>query len=117
MSILIHGMKMPGVCYECYFCTYGFCAHLERYVTAIQERDADCPLVELPPHGRLIDADELAEDLDFDVENDLRALDSLDIVGKEREHIQFDKDCKQNCIYYLSNCPTIVPAEEVPGHE
>lgn len=109
MSVLIN-MEMPKSCKDC---------ELAKHFDGYQENDCpfnafsyyDCPLVELPPHGRLIDADELAEDLDFDVENDLRALDSLDIVGKEREHIQFDKDCKQNCIYYLSNCPTIVPAE------
>lgn len=62
-------------------------------------------------HGRLIDADELAEDLQLDVENYQRALDDLNIVGIERERIQFDKDCKQNCMWYLSKCPTIVPAE------
>lgn len=62
-------------------------------------------------HGRLIDADELAEDLQLDVENYQRALDDLNIVGIERERIQFDKDCKQNCMWYLSKCPTIVPTE------
>ncbi len=70
-------------------------------------------LIEVPePHGRLIDADALAEDLDFDVENDQRALDQMDFVGKERERIQFDKDCKQNCMWYLSEAPTVIPASK-----
>lgn len=57
---------------------------------------------------RLIDADALMEDLQYDVELDARALDSIDIVG-DREIIQFDKDCKQNCIDILRNAPTVDP--------
>lgn len=63
MSILIKGMEMPKNCYECYFCTYGYCAHLDRYITNSQEIDKDCPLIKLPPHGRLIDADDMIEEL------------------------------------------------------
>ena len=75
--------------------------------------DENCPLVEVPtPHGRLIDADAMAEDLNFDVECDQRALDQMDFVGQERENIQFDKDCKQNCMLYLSEAPTVIEAEE-----
>lgn len=119
MSLLIPGMKLDGRPHKALL--------TERdgkpvLVVETQYSYADnevkvYPVEEIPPHGRLIDADELAEDLDFDIENDLRALDDLDIVGKKRAHIQFDKDCKQNCMNYLSNCPTIIPAEEVPGHE
>lgn len=126
MSLLIKGMEMPTRCGQCRFFAWSrgvgqHCA-VDSDITfhatidgmdVKYERNGDCPLVPVPPHGRLIDADELSEDLNFDVENDLRALDDLDIVGKERAHIQFDKDCKQNCMYYLSNCPTVIPAEEV----
>ena len=63
------------------------------------------------PHGRLIDADEFACDFNEDIENDQLALDVMDFIGKERERMQFDKDCKQNCIWYLSEAPTIIPAE------
>ena len=59
---------------------------------------------------RLIDADALMEDLQYDVELDARALDSVDIVG-DREVIQFDKDCKQNCIDLLLNAPTVDPVK------
>ena len=122
-GVYIPGMKMPENCHDCKFGErYGlvgdyYCHLLKNYFTnnvkpPYKERPSECPLVEVPPHGRLIDADALAEDLDFAVENDQRALDNLDIVGKEREHIQFDKDCKQNCMWYLSNCPTVIPAEE-----
>ena len=56
---------------------------------------------------RLIDADALAEDLLYDVELCSRLLDDIDIVGKDRERLQWEKDCKQNCVYYLTESPTI----------
>jgi len=56
---------------------------------------------------RLIDADELAKDLDYDVEMCARALDRADLVGDERERIQLEKDCKQNCMWYLTEAETV----------
>ena len=66
-DILIKGMEMPKTCYDCYFCrTYDkpnqgyFCiplfADLHRTDFTKKRIDA-CPPVEVPPHGRLIDAD------------------------------------------------------------
>ena len=62
-SVLINGMEMPKSCYICPFCDYvsARCDAVKgnpytpesRY-----EKRADfCPLVPIPPHGRLIDAD------------------------------------------------------------
>ena len=56
---------------------------------------------------RLIDADELAHALDYDAELCAKALDDMAIVGKVREDMQFEKDCKQNCIWYISEQPTV----------
>ena len=56
---------------------------------------------------RLIDADSLIDDLEHDVELDRRALDSTDTVGFERKNIQFDKDCKENFIWFLNNAPVV----------
>ncbi len=67
MSILIKGMEMPTHCTECDFWHDGVFEHC-LLNTEIQNEDVplnegefpnDCPLVEIPPHGRLIDADEL----------------------------------------------------------
>lgn len=63
MSILIESMEMPKSCYVCPFCDYvsARCDAVKgnpytpesRY-----EKRADfCPLVPVPAHGRLIDAD------------------------------------------------------------
>lgn len=53
---------------------------------------------------RLIDADKLIEDLEYDIELDDRALDDTDLLlGRDRENVQFDKDCKQNAVDMLKN--------------
>mgnify|MGYP006908843368 CR=1 FL=1 len=68
MSVLIRDMEMPKNCAECRFRQYEYCDMQRQDVYAVNimdyalslERHPDCPLIELPPHGRLIDADELA---------------------------------------------------------
>lgn len=66
MSIMIKEMKMPDSCYDCrmrtdsYFCSAmpkEFCGYTDDI-----KRPDWCPLIELPPHGRLIDADKLLTD-------------------------------------------------------
>lgn len=76
MSILIHDMEMPTSCDKCRFCVNRFPDDAPMYECAVQSyenvsvlvegggkpfdfRPDWCPLTELPPHGRLIDADEL----------------------------------------------------------
>lgn len=88
-------------------------ADVEVYYNHVGEREIKpTDYITLPKgHGRLGDLDAIAEDLQFDIENDQRALDNLNIAGKERERIQLDRDCKQYCMRYLSNCHAIIPAE------
>lgn len=109
MSILIKGMKMPKSCDECRImmfedtnclpelfcgCPIVFRAHPQ----GVGHRPDYCPLVEVPPHGRLIDADALKtyhgwynEDKEHNV---------------VQSHIQF--------VYAndIINAPTIIPAED-----
>ena len=71
MSVIVKGIKIPNCCEECKFC-YAFqngpydiyvkCTLLNRLIPKDDKpkRD-DCPLIELPQHGRLIDAEELKE--------------------------------------------------------
>ena len=55
MSILIRDMEMPTNCFDCKFrFVTGCCGCLPH-----NTRLPNCPLQELPPHGRLIDADAL----------------------------------------------------------
>ena len=63
MSILINGMEKPENCRLCIFRDFGRCAFSVEITDAIcnDTRPDDCPLVELPPHGDLIDRNKLYE--------------------------------------------------------
>lgn len=72
MSILIKGMEMPQGCASCPYCDRNWSkpkCHAKsakgRYMAQklfLNSRRQDwCPLVEVPKHGRLIDADALAK--------------------------------------------------------
>ena len=69
MGIYVKGMGMPKNCAECPVALSGkYCRISQTYTTYIKLpiRPGHCPLVEVPePHGRLIDADELAETAEF----------------------------------------------------
>ena len=63
MSVLVKGMEMPTSCNKCPFSVNGFCVVSPKRANgkAMSERVTTnwCPLIEIPPHGRLIDADAL----------------------------------------------------------
>ena len=72
MSILISGMEMPKNCKECPFAGRGKVAGIIELIvceltngyraTLINGRMESCPLIEIPPHGDLIDRDALVYD-------------------------------------------------------
>ena len=83
MGVYIKGMKMPLGCDDCYFCgEMGMCSvlvatHINSGVVGEYrynafERPPFCPLIPVPDHGRLIDADELYDTLDggYDIDFD-----------------------------------------------
>lgn len=59
MSVLIKGMKKPKNCYDCPLhyghadCSY---AEVRKHGSVLE---TICPMVELPDHGRLVDADDV----------------------------------------------------------
>lgn len=68
MSVIVKGMEKPNVCAFC-FLDASEC-DLYPKVNMWRERHPDCPLVELPPHGRLIDKDKLmTEFMDSDLDH------------------------------------------------
>lgn len=67
MSVLIKDMEMPETCKLCYLSEFnpGFYAYvckptgirIDYDIAKIDRQRTICPLVLIPPHGRLIDAD------------------------------------------------------------
>lgn len=100
MSVLIKGMKMPHSCIGCRFCEHGsinewdlYCGIDNKHVGNWDDkhinngwRRPECPLVEVPPHGRLIDASEY-----------------INQMGNFYEEYWYD---------VLEEMPTIIEAEE-----
>ena len=72
-GIYIPGMEMPRNCLACDWCAHTIpadnyiCYRLNRAVIGVAKEDVDetvnacCPLIPVPEHGRLIDADALKE--------------------------------------------------------
>ena len=103
MGVYIRGMEMPDNCLECPLETdYGTCGYYSLFVEAghdseVWKRRDDCPLVEVPPHGRLIDADAL---------NDLinKSYPMTDRVDVHNGYAI--------CQIMIKDLPTVIEAEE-----
>ncbi|MBO7670137.1 MAG: hypothetical protein J6S60_06060 [Oscillospiraceae bacterium] len=97
MSILIKGMEMPINCRYCAFRFLRLCAITEKQLkeSEMYHLDEDCPIIPVPDHGRLIDADALEAE-------------GADVCGLEYEYETvwgFSHDM-------IRDAPTIIPAEE-----
>lgn len=73
MSVLIKGMEMPKRCFDCPFmisrdnddCILQSDEANAKF-NSWDDMKASCPLVEIPtPHGRLVDADKLFEEINI----------------------------------------------------
>ena len=68
MDILIKNIEMPRSCEDCFACeeysseSFDYCKILKAMTTRGGRRK-DCPIVELPKHGRLGDLDEISNKL------------------------------------------------------
>ena len=67
MDILIKGLEMPSCCNSCPFLYAHYGEMGCRFVGRIKEifspnRPKNCPLIPVPEHGRLVDADILLAD-------------------------------------------------------
>ena len=91
MSILIKGMKMPKSCGSCFVGDRTICSN-------------NCPLVEIPPHGRLIDADAFEK-------SECHSCDgACDII--ECDCINCCSDCRCSFMRDIHEAPTVIEAEE-----
>ena len=69
MSVLIRGMEMPTSCSTCFI---AWCIGRANNPQVMVQRGADCPLVPVPPHGRLIDADALLFNIPAPIEDEYK---------------------------------------------
>jgi len=99
-DILIRGYSAPASCATCHFNSNAFCDVLGRKVKIpvdYVERPNTCPLVELPPHGDLVDATQYRDEFMDGVYN--MCADDSD-------------NNRANAIIDLYDCaPVVVPAE------
>ncbi len=125
MSVLINGMEMPKCCEECVAGAYeyndndercfvcGFiksqhpweCEHVEiDGIDTTKVRADFCPLIEVPPHGRLGDLDELYEE----ISNGNKSYNGIEGYDGEYPNIGNVDDCLDAIKY----ADTVIEAED-----
>ena len=93
MSILIKGMEMPTSCADCKWrMAVGCCGNLPHNI-----RMPNCPLIKIPPHGRLI------EDT---------VLDNMTMWNTNREYDRGWDSAVQAAKNRIKSAPTIIESEE-----
>ena len=119
MSILIKGMDMPKSCMNCPFkgfdrvCGRGNICSINESITfhAVLDgldvkfvRKGDCPLVEVPPHGRLIDADAF-------IKSECNSCDGA-CESMPCDCLICDRDYRCDFMKDIANASTVIKAEE-----
>ena len=114
-SVYIKGMEMPSCCGECRFLDeygdYPCCIVTDEqrgYNFRIRElRMPHCPLIPVPDHGRLIDADAFRKEMDNHYPFD---------KFTQSKHGEADA-AKGTIIMMLANASTIIPAYKEEDNE
>ena len=111
MGVYIKDMEMPKSCDDC---PHPTCT-LWQSVNG-GERNEKCPIVPVPPHGRLIDADALIEDLERQCKEVFRidavSPDDYWITRNEAYNEALWRSWVESFGEYLKTRPTIIEAEE-----
>lgn len=104
MSVYIKGFEMPKSCNECRFFVDAWCYALEvddwrnAYNKPQEGKRLDgCPLIPVPDHGRLIDADALFKKARYRMGIKPGGIDEVEAFIRAAD---------------LLDAPTIIPAEE-----
>ena len=109
MGIYIPGIYMPDSCDNCLICNRceGNCDISDADYLP-NKRPDDCPLIELPPHGRLIDADAFAAKYIAALPGGID-----DLIDKSRAP-EFLSQI-QALLMDIAEAPTIIPADPKEG--
>ena len=111
MSILIKGMEMPNNCWECPLMSNLSCSYNNEIISNTQRRE-DCPIIEVPPHGDLIDRDVLRASFKESIDECHKWMNELNIetsmyVAARQAHGTFIE-----CSLRAKGMPTVIPADE-----
>lgn len=113
MSILIKGMEMPKCCKDCFGCKADlfsdngiacvvYLCQFTRTATGEEGVLDICPLVEVPTHGRLIDADALKK----------KWLEAESRMGADKViNLPLREYISNGCVYDLDQAQTIIEEE------
>ena len=110
-DLLIKGMKMPKSCRDCIWIQRDrpagkvYCTATDPWLdisrVLINSRHDCCPLIEVPPHGRLGDLDKL--------EKMFADIDSAPYSCFDGEEPFYSAE---DAVHIIRLAPTIIPAEE-----
>ena len=107
-GIYINGMDMPQNCWSCAFLDgeYGYC--IIDGLSRDAEEKTNCPLIPIPDHGRLIDADAL---IDHAIVLKRDAIHAYEWTGKSCE---WDTRITERgrFVVAIEDSPTIIPADK-----
>ena len=96
MGVYIKSMDMPENCALCPVWDAGNClVAAEAIICEYNKRPSDCPLAPVPPHGRLIDADKLREEMLLFIKENL-----------------LTRDDARELLATVDEAPTVIEAEE-----
>ena len=113
VSVYIKGMEMPTSCEECAFNAEFRCI-INHQLEGKDTYTHSCPLVPVPAHGRLIDADALAASFRESVHECRKWADEIFENGESNMYARVS----QSLGTFVEAClrtkaaPTIIPAEE-----
>ena len=97
-GIYIPGMEMPTKCDDCEVLSDDLVCPFTG-LRGYNGKPEICPLIEVPDHGRLIDADALFEEV-------------YKVWGTE-----YDASECNSLMSFINAAPTIIPAEETPAKD
>lgn len=114
MSIYIKDMEKPENCYACpcYNDEYGKCQIEGNWEKGyVYDATPDwCPLISVPPHGRLGDLDALPGQMQHNL---------FEIEDKAEKGLGFDETLRRGmqyghavCVDAVNDAPTIIPADK-----
>lgn len=114
MSIYIKGLQMPQTCRECPLeqpnDSYNCAINGKSYSWGLTHRPHDCPLIEVPPHGRLINADALRASFKESIDECHKWANEVE-GGEMYARVSQSLGTFVECALRVKAAPTVIPAD------